>query len=224
MQRLIKELTQLSAHLKPFFFFFEGDSRIVLPSTFWKSDEAIKKSAIDSKEEITLCLTQAWTLAWASWIKFCTAAVAIDDIDQNQGYHGCAWGHQLDLWKCASCAQKRRAGFFFFHLCERLFIFFPTWQSCDIRGKRLINCTLASCWQIHREFRGTQDSTPVECCYLSSNGWQLHFTSALNIRPISRPAVTEVKIRKKIKGEANTETKSEKSPSSVDKKRLQRGP
>lgn len=39
------------------------------------------------KEEITLCLTQARTLALDSWIKFCTAAVAIDDIDQNRGYY-----------------------------------------------------------------------------------------------------------------------------------------
>lgn len=42
----------------------------------------------------------------------------------------------------------------------------------DFRPKRLINCRPASCWKIQWEFKGTRDLVLLECCYLSSKGWQ----------------------------------------------------
>lgn len=105
------------------------------------------------KEEITLCLTRERTLAWDSRIKFCTAAVAIDDIDQNRAYYDDTV-HRPSVGTMEMCSlslSPHRS--FLLYSC-----FFPTWQNCDIRGKRLINCMPASCWQIHWEFRGTQDS------------------------------------------------------------------
>lgn len=166
----------------------------MLPPTFKKRWH--HKNVTDSKEEITLCLTQLWTLAWDSWIKFCTAAEAIDDIDQNHGHYNCSRGQSAGSLKTSSLRFVEISSYICMN-CSSIFSpFGRTVSVCDIRAKRLINCMPASCWQIHWEFRGAQDSALVECCYLSSKGWQLVFTRALNIRPISRPETTEVKIWK----------------------------
>lgn len=50
--------------------------------------------------------------------------------------------------------------------------FFWGGEISDFRPKRLINCRPASCWKIQWEFKGTRDLVLLECCYLSSKGWQ----------------------------------------------------
>lgn len=129
---LMKALTQPSASSSLFWTASRlHDSRIVLPSTLGKEIRLFqkKKNVIDSQEEIILCLTQVWTLAWESWIKFFTAAAAaaIDDIDQNRGYCHSAWAHQsalwsgsLSSWRIAECSFSTgmKAILSFFFLCK----------------------------------------------------------------------------------------------------------
>lgn len=179
--------------------FFQGPRQ-----TFWFRDRVTptlekrwdrrKKNLIDSKEEITLYLTQSWTFAWVSWIASCTTAVAIDDIDQNRGYYETTTGPSVGTLKpFPPLFRENLVGIFLLYLRG----IFPIWQNCDITSKGLINRIPASCWQTHWGFRGARDTALAECCYLSSRGWQLLFTRALNIKPISRPEMTEVKIRKR---------------------------
>lgn len=98
-------------------------------------------------------------------------------------------GHLLALWKCAHSLSLLTEVFFYIH------VFFPLGRTVILEVKGLLIACLLPADRSTENLEARRIRRSVECCYLSSNRWQLLFTSALNIRPISRPAVTEVKIR-----------------------------
>lgn len=129
-------------------------------------------------------------------------------------------GHLLALWKCAHSLSLLTEVFFYIH------VFFPLGRTVILEVKGLLIACLLPADRSTENLEARRIRRSVECCYLSSNRWQLLFTSALNIRPISRPAVTEVKIREdKGRGEYGVRKWSNLSLSLLLwMKRVQRGP